>query len=185
MPPAVLNVFGIDPGGTTGWCRLAIPRDCLFGNKASVWGKAPSAILEWEYGEISGPDEDQALEIARIVFSTQGMDYKVGPAVIVEDFTVQINNPTTDRELLSPVRIGSMLCMIRRLRKMGDAHVVFQDRGIAKSTATDDRLKEWGYYVPGPDHIRDATRHAIVALRRARQHMDFRNELWDAAQCSI
>lgn len=185
MPPAVLNVFGIDPGKTTGWCRMMIPRECLFANKAHLWGKAPSEVLEWEYGEITGHEVDQAIEICRILRTTQGMDYKVGPAAVIEDFTIQINAPTTDPELLSPVRIGAMLVMCRRLRQMGDTHLVFQNRTIAKTTITDERLKALGYYVPGPDHIRDATRIAITALRRARQDMGFRDELWDAAQCSI
>lgn len=185
MPPSALHVFGIDPGGTTGWCRMMIPRDCLFANKPHLWGKAPSAVLEWEYGEITGEETEQAIELARILRNTQGMDYKVGPAAVVEDFSIQINNPTTDSELLSPVRIGAMLLMLKRLRQMSDTRIVFQNRTIHMTTMTDERLKSAGYYVPGPDHIRDAIRIAITALRRARNDMSFRDELWDPQRCSI
>jgi len=157
----------------------------LFGSNPYKWGTAPAEILEWEYGEITGDEHDQVMEIARIAVVTQSMDYQVGPALVVEDFTIQINNPTTDPELLSPVRIAANLDFLSYLGRMGDARVVLQNRAIAMSTMTDDRLRAMGYYVAGSDHIRAATRHAITALRRARQNMDFRDELWDPEVCSL
>jgi hypothetical protein len=181
MAPSELHVIGIDPGFRTGWARLTVPRKCLFAT-------APSEIISSDYGEICGEEEDQALSIANFAVVLQGMDYQVGPAFVVEDFDIPPHAPTTDPELLSPVRIAAMLCILQHIGKMADATVTLQRRSDAKGTATDDRLKAWGYWVPlieGGDHARDAMRHAIVALRRARQNRDFRDKLWNARACTL
>src|SRR5215467_10270213 len=68
-----LHVLAIDPGGSTGWCLLTVPRLCIF-------GPDPSEILERDYGEFHGAEEAQATEIARLAREIQGLDYKTGPA---------------------------------------------------------------------------------------------------------
>ena len=172
MPPANLHVIGIDPGETTGWCRLTVPRDCMYGDE-------PSTIIEWDYGEIVGGEFDQVAAIGRLVRETQGLDFGVGPAVVVEDFDIPPHAPTTDPVLLWPVRLAAMTAYACWRGEMGpDATVTLQGRTMAKQTATDDRLHAWGLYIKGSDHIRDATRHAIVALRRARGKREFRDQLW-------
>jgi hypothetical protein len=178
MPPATLHVIGIDPGGTTGWARFTVPRKCLFGN-------APSAVLEWDHGEFYGSEINQTQAIARMVREIQSLDYQVGPALVVEDWTIMINNVTTDPESLSPVRIAAMLQYAKFRGELGDATITLQDRGIAKQTMTDERLQRAGYYVRGSDHVRDATRHAITALRRARDSDELRDEMWNARACTI
>jgi hypothetical protein len=176
MPPAAIHVLGIDPGGTTGWALFTVPRKCFFGNQ-------PSQILEWDYGEFYGSEINQTQAIARMVREIQSLDYLVGPAVIVEDWTIMINNVTTDPESLSPVRIAAMLQYARFKGELGDATITLQDRGIAKQCMTDDRLKRNGYYVPGSDHVRDAVRHALTALRRARDSDELRDSMWNARAC--
>lgn len=178
MAPAALHVIGIDPGGTTGWARITVPRKCLFGN-------APSQVLEWDYGEIYGWEEEQTSKIAELARVTQSMDYLVGPAMVIEDWTIMPQNVTTDPESLSPVRIGAMCRYALYRGEFGDATLTFQNRQIAKDTMTDERLKRAGYWVPGPDHIRDAIKHAITALRRARRSDALRNEMWNAQACTI
>lgn len=95
----------------------------------------------------------------------------------------------TDPEFLSPVRLGAKLMFLQALPLMtklpnllGDSTVTFQGRTLAKQTATDDRLKVWGMYIVGSDHIRDSTRHAVTALRRAREKEAFRDQLWPNAK---
>lgn len=180
-----IHVIGIDPGGTTGWCRLTVPRKSLFGTDKSQ-------IVEWDHGTFHGSEEDQVLHICRLVREVQGLSYRIGPALIVEDWDSDPSFKTTDKEALSPVRIGAMLRFAKAMSPtdtrhmlLGDATLTFQGRTIAKSTATDDRLKAWGLYVPN-DHIRDATRHAIVALRRARKDPALRTAMWPyAAQYEV
>jgi hypothetical protein len=178
MAPSAIHVIGIDPGYTTGYCRITVPRKCFYGNQ-------PSEILDWKYGEFHGPEDEQAIQIAKGAVVLQGMDYKVGPAIVIEDFDLMIKNPTTDSELLSPVRIAAKVQLLSRLNMAGDSRVVLQGRTDAKNTFNDERLKAHGYYVPGPDHVRDAIRQALMALRRAAQSEEFRDELWDRSACQL
>jgi hypothetical protein len=46
---------------------------------------------------------------------------------------------------------------------------------------TDERLKRRGFWMRGEEHARDAARHAITALRRAKQSPAFRDQLWNKA----
>lgn len=172
MPPANLHVIGIDPGENTGWCRLTIPR-------TSIYGKEPGEIVEWDYGEFTGPEPHQVRDICRLVRETQSLDFGVGPALVVEDFDIPPEAPTTDPVLLIPVRIAAMLRYAQFMGQLGpDALVMLQGRTDAKGTATDERLKLWGLYTAGSDHVRDATRHAIVAVRRAKAKVEVRNAMW-------
>jgi hypothetical protein len=154
-----------------------------------LFGREDSRIIEWDYGEFTGPEPQQALDIARLARETQGLAYKVGPAIIMESWDQDPKFRSTDQDPLSPVRLGAMLKLLEHLTVnslnqlglLGDATLTFQGRTMAKSTATDDRLKAWGLYTKGSDHIRDATRHAITGLRRAKQSVEFRDRLWPNA----
>lgn len=165
-----LHVLAIDPGGSSGWCLLTVPRYCVFGDE-------PSEILERDYGEFHGAEAAQAEAIARLAREIQGLDYKTGPAVIVEDWDIDPRFKSTDPETLSPVRIGAMLTLLRHQKHLGDSTLHFQGRTIAKQTMPDDRLKKYHMWT-GSDHINDAHKHAITALRRARENEAFAHELW-------
>ncbi len=172
MPPSYLNLFAIDPGGVSGWAHFIIPR-------ASMFGDAPSEITSWGTGEVYGDEDEQALELCRLIREVQGMDYKLGPAVICEDF--DYGSPLKDPKVYSPVRIAAKLKLLHRMGRMSDSRFLMQSRTQAFSTATDERLKAWGFWVPSShEHERDATRHAIAALRRARQKQVIRNKMWNA-----
>lgn len=171
-----LHILGIDPGGTTGWCLLTIPT-------LSIFGDAPSAILDFATGEFLGNENQQADKICEFARTTQSLSYKVGPALVVEqwDFDPSFNN--SDQEPYSPLRIGAKLGYAQHLGKLGDATLNWQGRVQAKKTATDERLRAWGLYTRGSDHERDATRHAITALRRTRDRTgrEWARALWPYA----
>ena len=173
MTTKYVHVLGIDPGGTTGWVILTVPRLCIFGDE-------PSEITEWDYGEFTGPEPVQATAIAELARVTQSLDYRTGPAIIVEGWDQNPDFKSTDEETLSPVRLGAMLMLLKFQKRLGDATVHFQSRTLAfgSKATTDDKLKRYGMYVEGSDHIRAATKHAIIALRRARENWDFAIELW-------
>ena len=174
MPPKLLNIIGIDPGKVTGWALWKIPR-------ASMYAGGESEIVERYSGEIRGRESDQVFKLCRFFRTVQGLDYKLGPAVVCESF--DFGSPLSDPEVYSPVRIAAMLkfCFEQpSLKQIGDARLVMQTRTMAKKTATDERLKAWGLWQPSSaDHIRDAERHIVTALRRARQKREFRDRLWD------
>jgi hypothetical protein len=179
MTPPRLHVIGIDPGGTTGWARITVPRDCIYGD-------AESSVESWDMGEFTGIEPKQVVDIARFVRETQSLDYKVGPCLVIEDFDLMATNPTTDsRTLLSPVRVAAMIAFAGWKGELYDARIMLQSRGLAKSTATDERLKAWGFYDEhyGP-HARDATRHAITFLRRLRGNPELREQAWNDPTCT-
>jgi hypothetical protein len=171
MTPPDLHVIGVDPGQTTGWCLLTVPRACIYGTD-------PSEILAWDYGELTGPEPAQVTTLTRMVREIQSLSYRVGPAVVVEDFDVGALVTTDTAVLYSPVRIAAMIRYAEHRHELNDGKVVLQSRALAKQTMTDDRLRLYDMWVEGSDHIRDATRHAITALRRARDKPAFRDELW-------
>jgi hypothetical protein len=171
MPPKNIHVMGIDPGSTTGWFVITVDRKCIFGDE-------PRKILEIDYGEFTGDEAYQATELARLAGEIQSLDYKYGPALIVEAWDQDPGFKSTDPETLSPVRIGAMLTLLKYQKRMGDATLHFQSRALAFGTATDERLHKWQLWVKGSDHIRAASRHAIVALRRAAENPEFAISLW-------
>src|SRR5215472_9629566 len=166
-----LHVLGIDPGGTTGWYNITVPRDCIFGNAQAIF-------VEHDWGEFTGPEAQQAIEIARLAREIQSLDYLTGPAIMCEAWDQDPTFHNTDSEPLSPVRIGAMLTLLKEQKLLGDSTLHFQSRALAFGTVTDERLKRWGLWVKGSDHVRAALRHALTGLRRARENPEFARELW-------
>lgn len=173
MPPRNLHIIGIDPGGTTGWARLTVPR-------VSVLSGQPGEILEWDYGELQGTEPSQVRSLLRIARETQSLDYGVGPALLVEAWDQDPRFKNTDPEALSPARIGAMLAFCEECypELLGDAKLNFQSRVLAKTTMTDERLKRHGLWVPGSDHIQAAIRHAVTGLRRAKSSYAIAASFW-------
>lgn len=171
MSPPHLHLIAIDPGHTTGWVRLTVPRD-------SIFGEEPGAILEWDYGEVSGDENIQVRDLIRITRETRGLDYPECPLWVVEDFDVEEETRTTDAEvLLSPVRIAAKLELARAMGLVDQTVLSLQSRGMAKRI-TDERLERLGLYTEGSDHIRDATRHGIMMLRRIKESPAMAKALW-------
>lgn len=99
-----------------------------------------------------------------------------------EGFDVAPSFGTTDGTvLLSPVRIVAKLEYAAYRGEAGDSKVTVQPRTLGFQTFPDERLKRFGYYVEGPDHIKDATRIALTAMRRAKESPEFRDEIWNPA----
>lgn len=166
-----LHVLGIDPGGETGWCWLTVLR-------ASIFGDEDPSVTEWDYGTFTGPEPGQAIAIARKAREIQGLDYRTGPAILSERWDWDPAFRSADEEVYSPVRINAQLELLLFEKRMGDSTLHFQGRTNTFHTYTDERLKRLSLYVPGPDHIRSATKHALMGLRRAREKRAFALELW-------
>jgi hypothetical protein len=174
MPPKEIHVLAIDPGVTTGWARITVPR-------LSIWGDEPSRIISWQTGQLRGRVSDQVWTMCEKIREVQSLAYKLGPAVVVEDF--DFGRPLKDPEVYTPVYFAHQLRFcFERTALTNDASLVMQGRDIAKSTFTDDRLAAVGVYVRRgqTDHERDALRHALTALRRAKRSLDFRCSMWDS-----
>lgn len=164
------RILAIDPGDHTGWSIVWFDPDVVFDNTRSIV-RAPVA---WQCGFVVGQEDNQVDRIlAHLRRKEVGGE---GLAVVLEDFILR--SQYKDRSLLSPVRINAKFeFAFHRGVREADGVVrrrVFppdrlQSSSDAKNVITDARLKLWQMYLPGPDHPRDATRHALLWLRKLRQ----------------
>lgn len=95
-----------------------------------------------------------------------------------EDFILRTRD--AKRETLSPVILNAMMTTLELVSGSRGRWPFVQSASIAKTTATDERLKAAGLYVPGMPHAVDATRHAVTFLRRARSDPAMRKRAWPA-----
>lgn len=163
----MLTVIGVDPGVTTGWAAITVPRE-------SIFGEAPGEIVNWVHGCLDGPETAQAQAFCRIA------KRYIYPAIALEDFDARKPQHTShDSPYLSPVRVASKIQMAIELSMAGACcGLEWQMPSLAMDTAPDERLKRWGLYPPGRDHPKDATRHAITLIRRAKADKRLRERIF-------
>lgn len=158
LPPQTmpsLTVIGVDPGETTGWAKITIPRNSIFGD-------AKGKILDFKHGELTGPETAQAIAFCRIA------KRYIWPTIALEDFTLRTN--VTSREVLSPVRVAAKIHFCIETGRAGSViGVEWQLPATAMETMPDNRLEKAGLWVEGSEHIRDAARHAMTLIRRAKR----------------
>lgn len=151
--PAVVRVFAVDPGKVTGlsafWCD-------------SATGK----VLAWAETLLAHGESQQARDAWRAVEILSGDGGRTD--IVVESFTVR--RIAMEHSFLSPARIGAKFELLwedRAVELLGDTTWMWVQP--SEMTSMDDmRLKRLGHYTPGPDHRRDATRHALLHIRRAK-----------------
>ncbi len=143
-----INVFGVDPGVTTGWAFLRdVDLDHIPEGECDI---------DMMCGQFSGIEDQQAIDMAKII------DYAWPCAVVIEDFVPQHLNK--DRHFLSPVRVTAKLELLLYQR---DRRCTRQMPSTAMSTIHDDYMREIGMWSAGQPHANDAVRHGLLFLRRA------------------
>lgn len=177
------TIIAIDPGGTTGWSLISVVPEVLMVDDAYILDN----IITHQHGQVDcGSHRGNLDTTLHAGISTHGEFSGVydlakfiaswpAAAIVMEDFNLR--QFRMDRDLLSPVRVMSGLGY--SLWKDGrDYHV--QSPADAKSVCTDDRLKEWRMYDSAGSlkHARDADRHAILFLRRAKASRKLRALAW-------
>ena len=150
------RVLWIDPGGVSGVA-------CIWFDPLAVSQGQPlrRSILAWHERFLHGPRTGRRGQISSFLRLQKLLAQEPGLAVGVEDFVVRQANMS--REFLDPVRINEPIIWYNSI-KGRDTHV--QSPSDAKNTFDDGRLKEMGMYTPGPDHVRDATRHCLLHIRK-------------------
>jgi hypothetical protein len=169
VQPGMVYVMGIDGGGTTGWGIIGVER-------ASIFGPEKSAIRHFKHGQVTGSYTEQVLTLLQIIKTYHNPYYTL--ALAVESFSPR--KPITSEEFFAPLEINA------RLQFLVDTHKIhsplfYQTPSFALSTASDKRLKRWGLYTPGPDHVKDGTRHAISFIRRCKADNDLAAKAWPLA----
>lgn len=177
------TVIAIDPGGTSGWSLISVHPQSLTEPNADFLEN----IFTHQHGQVDCGSHRGNLhtslhdgistdgEFSGIYDLTEFIAAWPVAAVVVEDFTLR--QFRMDRDLLSPVRITSAVGYAMWLGGR-DYHV--QSPADAKCICTDDRLKEWRMYdsYGGLRHARDADRHAILFLRKAKASNSLRAQAW-------
>lgn len=148
--PDGYQVIALDPGGTTGWAIFQVHPDAMGGDPGIP---VMTNIELWTAGQFTGHQDDQIDEIVALVNSWPEA------RLITEDFRLrQIN------AVLAPVEINAAIRWATRPR-----YWVKQSSALAMSTVTDQRQKDWGFWIPGQEHARDAVKHAITFLKRKKE----------------
>lgn len=154
-PGGYPTVVAFDPGGITGWSVMTVHPDALTDPDVPILDN----LLHWEQGQVEGAELSQVDNVVEM------LDLWDGAAPVMEDFHTR-----TLAAELSPVRIASTVeWALSRL--FDPARPMFRQMpSMVMGPANDDRLKRWGFYrADGQEHARDATRHAIVFLRRVKK----------------
>lgn len=155
------TVLAIDPGGTTGWCVLSVDRGGFEpGEKLlpHVCYRATGHI----YG--AGLRDQRENEVVRDILEL--ISHWPQAVVVMEDFIPM--RPSREREYLSPVRIADKVEYA--LWEKDWPPLEWQMPSEMKGMP-DDLLRSQGWYdadwIQAP-HGRDALRHAMVRLKKAK-----------------
>ena len=169
------EVIGIDPGQTTGVVVLSVVAGALLGAKHDDDKLQNHVRIRQSFQvDCTPPWENKGVE--KIV----DLAVKRYPNAVIacEDFILDFAKADKARATLSPVRIIAKLeyALWHELTGYSQDKVTsiehrinFQSASLAKTTCTDERLKEWRLYDRASgSHARDAMRHAYYFLRDCR-----------------
>ena len=164
------TVIALDPGGVTGWSLMCVEPYAL----SDPTQKVLRNVTMHHHGELESHDTAEGYNEVADHLLTLAKSWP-SAAIVIEDFVIRSN--IRSREFLSPVRITEKVDWALWKAKRSWFR---QTPADAKTTATDARLREWGMYdsVGSLGHARDADRHAITFLRRAKQKESLRAEAW-------
>jgi hypothetical protein len=102
-----------------------------------------------------------------------------GAALVTEDFV--LDSKVRSEMLLSPVRLNAAF-RYEMGRHGRSRRVRVQNRSLAKTTVTDERLKAWGFWerMVGQEHARDAAKHCLTFLKRLKTQPKLRAVVFPA-----
>jgi hypothetical protein len=129
------RILGIDPGETTGIALLL-----------------NGAILE--------QDQIKTDDLGNSVYKLNDLITTIKPDVIIyEDYRVY--EWKSDDHKWSSVHTPKLIGVIICLCEINNLAYGTRMASSVKSFVTDDKLKDWGLYIKGKRHARDAIRHAV------------------------
>lgn len=150
----------IDPGTVSGVAVIWFDPVAVFAGQTMA-----KCVLAYAEQFLSGPENGPNGQINRYLRMRKALSGHPGLAVGIESFTIRQFNQ--DYEFLAPVRIRAGI--ESRMSMMNPQPVLHaQNPNDALNTYTNDRLTALRMYTPGPDHVNDAKRHALLWIRRLR-----------------
>ena len=150
-----VGIFALDPGTTSGIDVGFWRTNC----------RVEEAVNSYEgfVDELTGSIEDQARTLCELYTEFFERDSSTRKFIVIESYTQRPTPHFVKAESLDPIRVAYM--MIGRLTSLfdpSDRIVNWQSPSEAMTYATDGRLREWGAWVKGKEHGRDARRHALA-----------------------
>lgn len=194
MSNELLTVIGFDPGESTGFVVLGIKAGDLMASHNELHNR----VVTLACGTINCHDaEGQGLAVRKHaglnMFGentgiTQMLDVATTfplAAIVIEDFIPDFKKMDQARHTLSPVRLMAgfsygLSCLPTDDGRLGEERMFVQNRSLAKTTCTDERLINWGLNLKGESrHARDAMKHAFYFLKSAH---NLRNQIESSAE---
>jgi hypothetical protein len=202
------QLIWFDPGETTGVVVLAVRPSWLAGEGNPTWEglgrkitarwfgqigrdarivdahgrakKAAGKVVKSPTGQALGrpPTSTMAQEIEMVRECEALLDLWQEAAWGYEGYVARAGNSMLSHEAWAPVRVFSRLEYVEMVYGARQRVPFVQLSSMAKTTATDDRLKAAGLYQPGMSHATDAARHAATFLRAARNDSELRALAW-------
>jgi hypothetical protein len=146
-----LRIMAVDPGGTTGVAggSFRVGKNSM---AKDVMQEADGDGRIWT-AEVEGSPREQAAELNQLWQSLS----RTGPTplLVIEDFVLRSQNAD-----LTPVAVTAAL------EALVGFDIERQMPSAAKSFLTNDRMHDWGLWVVGSAHERDAIRHVALKLSR-------------------
>jgi hypothetical protein len=162
------RVLWIDPGVVSGVAVIWFDPKALLEEGKTL----PKVLLAYSEMYLGGPENGVNGQVNRFMRMHRDLNRETGLATGCESFTILQYNQ--EKDFLSPVRIRAGI--EARLSVTRPPHadplpsngipLFIQSPSDAKSTFTDERLRNLRMYTPGPDHVNDAKRHGLLHIRR-------------------
>jgi hypothetical protein len=116
----------------------------------------------WRVGQFRSGGTSESVDSYLALCRAAWEKAEEGDVVVIgyEGFSLMMSS--RDDALLEPERFGAVL----RDRLRGTEVEPIRQMPSERIVITDERLRLWGLWTPGPDHPRDALKHALVFLRR-------------------
>lgn len=132
------SLLSLDPGHTTGWAYF-------------------EGLELIASGEVNTKDQMDWLDTLMDLFKEYGPD-----EVVFEDYRVY--KWRVQQHAHSELHTSKLIGAIQMVAQLLGLNYHKQPASVAKDFCNDKKLKEWGFYVAGQRHARDAIRHGCYFI---------------------
>jgi len=166
------RVLWIDPGVVSGVAIIWFDPKALFERQ-----KTAKVLLAYSELFLHGPENGRTGQVNHYLKLRDKLDEEPGLVTGCESFVIRQMNQSW--EFLAPVRMRASIEHEMSMSKplgskiIGSGIQLFvQSPSDAINSFSNDRLRNLRMYTPGPDHVNDAKRHALLWIRKLVDNRD-------------